>query len=140
MVAPALIRPNFTFLLNTTGFVARFTAADLAHQLQRDLERGVFSRQTLRLIGVAIAVAVFALGQGGWSVAVLSLRLAGSFTYGPARATFRYSGGMGVVLTAGPNRPRSRSTRFFTGSWKDGFVPFRHGSDGCSITFERPEQ
>lgn len=77
-------------LLRNLAFVARFTAVDLAHQLRRDLKRGVFSRQTLGLIGVATAVAVFALGQGAWSVAVLSLLLAGFFTYGPARADRRW--------------------------------------------------
>ncbi|ELY86746.1 hypothetical protein [Natrinema altunense] len=76
--------------LRTLAFVARFTAVDLAHQLRRDLERRVFSKQTLGLIGVAIAVAAFALGQGTWSIAALAILLAGFFTYGPARADRRW--------------------------------------------------
>ncbi|ELZ12107.1 hypothetical protein C478_10923 [Natrinema thermotolerans DSM 11552] len=86
-------------------------AADLAHQLRRDLERDVFSRQTLGLIGVAIVVAVFAFGQGEWSVAVLSLLLTGFFTYGPGRAIFCYFDSTGATITVGQSRRRSRSIR-----------------------------
>ncbi|MXV61300.1 hypothetical protein GS429_04315 [Natronorubrum sp. JWXQ-INN-674] len=70
--------------------VARFTAVDLAHELRRDYERGVFSKQTLAMIGGSSAVAVAAIAKGAFAIGVVALLTAGLFTYQPAQADRRW--------------------------------------------------
>jgi len=69
---------------------ARFTAVTVAHELRRDYERGVFSRQTLGIVGVAIAVALVAIGAGELGMAVTFVAMAGLLTYASAQADRRW--------------------------------------------------
>ncbi len=69
---------------------ARFTAVTVAHELRRDYERGVFSRQTLGAIGGTIAIALVTLGSGDWSLTVFLVSLAAMLTYVPTRADRRW--------------------------------------------------
>ncbi|SDK70580.1 hypothetical protein [Natronorubrum texcoconense] len=70
--------------------VARFAAVDVAHELRRDYERGVFSRQILAGIGIAIAGSVVAIATGGYGLGVLGLLFAGFFVWSTARSDRRW--------------------------------------------------
>ncbi|WP_440769923.1 hypothetical protein [Natronorubrum sp. DTA28] len=70
--------------------VVRFAVVTAAHELRRDYERGVFSRQTLAMIGGAIAVAALAISTGGYGLGVMSLLFAAFFTWSTARADRRW--------------------------------------------------
>ncbi|WP_436346960.1 hypothetical protein [Natronorubrum sp. FCH18a] len=79
-----------TVVLRYLVDVARFTAVDLAHELRRDYERGVFSRQNLAGIGVTIAGSALAIATGGYGLGVMGLFFAGFFTWSTARADRRW--------------------------------------------------
>ncbi|WP_436347688.1 hypothetical protein [Natronorubrum sp. FCH18a] len=70
--------------------VARFTAVDLAHELRRDYERGVFPRETLAVIGGTSAIAVAAIAKGAYGLGLSGLLFAGFFTWSTARADRRW--------------------------------------------------
>ena len=70
--------------------VARFAAVDVAHELRRDYERGVFSRQTLAGICVAIAGSAVAIATGGYGLGAMGLLFAAFFTWSTARADRRW--------------------------------------------------
>ncbi|QCS42651.1 hypothetical protein [Natrinema versiforme] len=77
-------------LLATILFVARSTAIDLAYELRRDLERGVFDQQTLAVIGVFLIVAIVAVTHRAWGLSVTAGSVGGLMTYTVARADRRW--------------------------------------------------
>ena len=77
-------------LLRNLAFVVRFTAVDLAHELRRDYERGVFSRRTLAMVGSSSAIGVVTLARGELGLALLALTWAAIVIYCPARADRRW--------------------------------------------------
>ena len=70
--------------------VARFAAVETAHELRRDLERGVFSRGTLAIIAITLVVTIVAFVRGEIRLAVASVAFAALMTYAPARADRRW--------------------------------------------------
>ncbi|TYL37594.1 hypothetical protein CV102_16680 [Natronococcus pandeyae] len=70
--------------------VGRFVAVELAHELRRDYERGVFSQQTLAVVGLSIAAVVIGAARGEWILAATAATTAGLFTYTAARADRRW--------------------------------------------------
>ena len=73
--------------------VARLAIVDLAHELRRDYERGVFSRQTLAVIGVSLGAAVVSGARGEWVPAGIGVAIAAWLTYLPAREDRRWRAG-----------------------------------------------
>ncbi|SEH14649.1 hypothetical protein SAMN04487967_1703 [Natronorubrum sediminis] len=79
-----------TVTLQYLADAVRFTLVDLAHELRRDYERGVFSRQTLAMVGLSGAGALFSLGRGQWGLSLSLVGFAALITYSPARADRRW--------------------------------------------------
>ncbi|SIS14608.1 hypothetical protein [Natronorubrum thiooxidans] len=70
--------------------VARFTVVDLAHELRMDYERGVFSKQTLAIIGGSSAVAIASIAKAAYGLGLSALFFAAFFTWSTARADRRW--------------------------------------------------
>ncbi|NGM69429.1 hypothetical protein G6M89_10485 [Natronolimnobius sp. AArcel1] len=70
--------------------VGRFGLVRVAYELRRDYERGVFSRQTLAMVGCFLAGGPILLHTGAVELAVVSVGLAAWMTYTVARADWRW--------------------------------------------------
>lgn len=70
--------------------VARFAVVDLAHELRMDYERGVFSRQTLAIIGGSSTVAIASIATAAYGLGISALFFAAFFTWSTARADRRW--------------------------------------------------
>ena len=70
--------------------VARFAAVASAHEFRHDLERGVYSRQTLAIIAVMTFVTIVALARGEWALSIMTGAIAIWMSYLPARADRRW--------------------------------------------------
>ena len=70
--------------------VARFAVVDLAHELRMDYERGVFSRQTLAIIGGSSTVAIASIVTAEYGLGISALFFAAFVTWSSARADRRW--------------------------------------------------
>jgi len=70
--------------------VMRFAAVELAHELRKDVERGVFSRQELATIGLFAASVPVGLHVEAWALAVGGAIVAGWFTWAIERQERRW--------------------------------------------------
>ncbi|OVE84724.1 hypothetical protein [Natronolimnobius baerhuensis] len=70
--------------------VGRFGLVRVAYELRRDYERGVFSRQTVTMVGCLLAGGPILLYTGAVGLTIVSVGLAAWMTYTVARADRRW--------------------------------------------------
>ena len=75
---------------NHSAIVVRVALVTVAHEFRRDLERGVYSRQTLVLAGFLFASGGFAAVHREWLVSPLSVGFGCWLLYGVARGDRRW--------------------------------------------------